>query len=753
MNNEIFEFKPNLNNSFQNDIIHNKSNIRKIDSKSLTIISSKIDMRYFKNDILKDVKKFEKNITDKFNKGDIIIKEEILNINNNINSINSKISELSTLISTDNMIQEKVVNLEKIKNKMYDKMLINEIKVNTIDKQTKEAIFNINNILRETVIYNGLIGPSCKYKTFHELVDFILNEIIMLSNYKDKNTLDLTSYKKKLDGIIQGFKFQIDNIIKSSSKFTLENFSICDKKIKDLSTNFNNKIEKIKNDLEEIYQNINNKLDDFEIRLNELKNDNISNINNYNLQMKEYLNIKEQVMKMNDLSNKKPLPFKRRNSLLSRLDSKDIDEMNKNINKNKIKKMKSSLKKETIDKLKNNELNNIDQLSSSNDNFQNNNYIDNQKKNYKKISSRNEINYKEGQEINNLSKEKLKSKTNSNLNVNINVDNLDISGKIHNYERTYENRNDKHNKESSKNYLTLFGKNHLYANNDNTLIDSEKEEKKIIKKKSPDIISNKTKNSSKIILKENILNNSSLGNSINSRLSLKINKSLSKEEEDKKPNNLLTERDIKRQNIKKKNYKNKFNQKIKTNEHNNIFISEFNKYKTLSSGNNNFNDKLSSLKNKLFPSRFKNVILTLEGPKRMIIDSKDSENGKNIYHIETSEPKKDYPKININERLTSSKPYIINKKFFRFQNDNLYFQKDDLANQVKLKNTKIIYLNKSESHKILMNNRINNYIENKNIKELEPSSNFTYYSPMNSKGFISLDYKNYQNKRNTKIKK
>ena len=64
----------------------------------MTIINnSKMDFLYFKNDILKDLKKFEKDLTDKYNKGDLILKEEIIDINININSMNTKISELSTL--------------------------------------------------------------------------------------------------------------------------------------------------------------------------------------------------------------------------------------------------------------------------------------------------------------------------------------------------------------------------------------------------------------------------------------------------------------------------------------------------------------------------------------------------------------------------------------------------------------------------------------------------------------------------------
>ena len=95
MNKEIFSFQSSkVNNPFQ----INNNNQERSNSKSMTIINnSKMDFLYFKNDILKDLKKFEKDLTDKYNKGDLILKEEIIDINININSMNTKISELSTL--------------------------------------------------------------------------------------------------------------------------------------------------------------------------------------------------------------------------------------------------------------------------------------------------------------------------------------------------------------------------------------------------------------------------------------------------------------------------------------------------------------------------------------------------------------------------------------------------------------------------------------------------------------------------------
>ena len=731
MNNEIFTFKSSKSNSSainstNNNILENK-NKRKSDMRTMTIINnSNMDMTYFKEDILKDLKKFERELTDKFNKDDMIIKEEIILLNNNLNQINTKVSELSTLISVDNMIREKVENLDKIKNKMLDDILVNDIKITNIDKYAKEALIKLNSILTETVIYNGLIGPSCKFKTFHEMIDYILNELLMLENYKDKNILDLSTYKKKLDGIMQGIRFQIDGITKTSAQFTLENFNICDKKIKDINNNFSEKFRGIKVGLEENFNYFNNKFEELENKINELKNETILNSNSFNEHMGDFLVVKKDIKRINEILSRNNLTLNKRKSIFNRLDSKDTFEENikifNNINKSKIKKKTSSLKSETIEEIKNNNANtnNLNEFQIKNNNNKNIDIINNQKgiSGSPKKPIENKKNNETIKIINNS-----EDKINSKINLKISVNNSNLLGKSYNNEiisiQSSENDAKKIQKISEKNIENTINKNLI-------LRDSEKEKQKqkysdnnIIKKGKtiPNLFFKKIKN----------LDSSNSQNSINSQISQKII-------DDEKPNNLL---------IKGKRNKNIFNQKLKKHyEQNNLFNSDFNNYKTINNGSNNTtSDKLLNIKNKIFNNKYKNVMMTLEGAKKMVIN-KSSNKGKNIYSIETNGKK--YPKLNSYERYYSSKPTI---------GFNLYSPNDEYAEKIKFKNAKVIYLTKSESHKILTKNKITNLlVENKNANsnEFEPSFNFTHYSPLNK--FVSIEEKSNQKEKSNKIK-
>jgi hypothetical protein len=297
-------------------------------------------------------------------------------------------------------------------------------------------------------------------------------------------------------------------------------------------------------------------------------------------------------------------------------------------------------------------------------------------------------------------------------------------------------------KQVSNGNLTFYGRK---TNNNLLLSDLEDNENK--KNQSPNIISNKIKNLNKLYMKNGkILDISNSQNSINSKISQKINE-INNIEED------IKNEEINRQTIKIKN-KNIFNRQIKkSNDNNNIWLSDLNKYKTINSANSNIKDRFLNMKNKLSSSKYKNIILTLEGSKKMIIDIKDLENGKNIYRVESIKEIKKHPKINLKKRITSSRHFTINKKYLKLPNHLLLSDNDDMKNKIKNKNKKIIVLNKSESHNNLndiMNNKMNNIlVENKSLNnEFQPSFHIKHYSSRYSNQIVSNGDKNYQTDKN-----
>ena len=74
-------------------------------------------------------------------------------------------------------------------------------------------------LFSDNIIYPGVIGNLCKFKNFHEFIDYVLLEIKNLLKYKETNIVDLKSYKNNLDTMIQSFKIKIDNVIRSCCEF------------------------------------------------------------------------------------------------------------------------------------------------------------------------------------------------------------------------------------------------------------------------------------------------------------------------------------------------------------------------------------------------------------------------------------------------------------------------------------------------------------------------------------------------------
>ncbi len=80
---------------------------------------------------------------------------------------------------------------------MNDNLFKRSAKFNELEKKTNDEINRINDILTESVIYPSLIGKTARFKIFHEFIEFVVNEITLLINFKDKNNLDFSPYKKK----------------------------------------------------------------------------------------------------------------------------------------------------------------------------------------------------------------------------------------------------------------------------------------------------------------------------------------------------------------------------------------------------------------------------------------------------------------------------------------------------------------------------------------------------------------------------
>ena len=754
---------------------------RRQNDKALTHINTGKEIWYFKNEILKDIKNLEKTLTDKFNSTDFDRKEEIKALNEDVSSLNVKLKELSTKITEDNSIKEKINNFDSVKAKILDSILINDVKVNNLDREIRESISDMKSILKETVIYAGVIGPSCKFKTFHDLLDFFINEIKILSISREKNMLDLTSFKKRIETNVQGFKIQLESFGRSSTKFTMDNFNKIDKDMNELFHKCNDKIDDIKSNFDEKLRKLDDKIDEIKIKLvkeiNEIKDkiESLEKSNNNNIEL--YQNLKDDINKLNENVVKRP----KRNSIMNNLNSIDTNNTNNNINKNKINTKRSILRNDKIEELKNNNTNSTTNINKEakdininnnrNDNSDNtNNNTNKNENNLPKIDSEDDMN--ESDKINSIY-----NKRKNQENIKILKDNSDLINLKKDLKIDVESLNTFNLNKYVMN-KTMKKKNEMENNSDYNkrrllLSDIGLED---IKQKS---FSPKRKS----IKIKNMKNNFNVSNhsdeTDNSKLSLKtivntknfemikslniLNESQNKKDKEKK-NIILnlktptTDKNIFNKNIKifKEQNKHWFNDKGKRNIKRRKSINAIN---SLNIENNNNKNILNERYNLIYQrtakssTKFKNIMLTLEGTKKMIYETKDFHKGKNLYHIESlsdTNKKKSY----LRERLESCKPYLINKLYKNQMSSYFLSGKEEVYDFIKYKNHRLM-LNKSASSKIYLKNKHSADYEQKrnNINNyLSPSLQVSKYVPPKKNNIKYSEEKSLQTEKNYKIK-
>ena len=113
--------------------------------------SIKMDLLMFKDDILKDFRKIQMQLDEKYAKSDEYIREKINKFDLRINSFEKKIFELSNLIVTDKSIREKVEKLCQSEEEIRDTIFKRRAIFNEFEKKTKDDISRINNILTDSV--------------------------------------------------------------------------------------------------------------------------------------------------------------------------------------------------------------------------------------------------------------------------------------------------------------------------------------------------------------------------------------------------------------------------------------------------------------------------------------------------------------------------------------------------------------------------------------------------------------------------
>ena len=500
-------------------------------------ISIKNELIYFKEDILKDFKSAISKLNSKYDSEKDIFSSKIEHLESKLDTLFSKVINLSNSLPSNSAISEKVESLEKFRAKTENTLLLYESKFNYQSKLLKDESYKIDSFINENFYYNGIIGPTpnCKFNNFHKFIDYIISNISTLNIFKEKTlNLDYKGYKNKINNSIEMIKLNLENTFSSNNNYTKKSIEECEERIKSILDEYDEKLIGIRLESNKYMLDLNKNI---EILLKESKEmkkeiEELNNIDKYfnnRLEayhsecLERYNNIKKSIEDIENRLNKKKemtvinRPIIRKGSkiqsfLKSYIEGKmDVEEVIHHKNNNNLSDLVEINKNENhyniIDFNKKKELifstppltdyfNTEKNYGNKND--KNNNHYDYNLKNYefKNIHKiLNKINDKPFSEFN-RGKHQSQNKKNISKNNNLifsslpNFHNEDLSNsKINFYKDILKNKN------NNTNYIHKINK---YTSKDNKNENKkEDEDNKIIDSKSDKILSKDIKNEKK----------------------------------------------------------------------------------------------------------------------------------------------------------------------------------------------------------------------------------------------------------------
>ena len=304
----------------------NSLNENNLSNKSLNLEMKQIiqDLKYFKNDLLLDVRKIEERFNYKLLEQSIISSEQYDSFEKRLSELSDRISQINQIILDYGDISGRIKTLLKFKMETEDSINRIYAQLFTFQKQNKEFSNNIDKIISENLEYPGIIGKNSKFLNFRYFIDYTLQNLKDLNEFMDNTkTFNFHEFRRKINSEIADFRFSLSDNYNNSVRLIGKNFKEFDAKVEDLIKTNNKNMEDNEARFEELKNNIFKYFAEYQTKFENLE----KNINeNYNQQIKEIDNIKKVKQELKeDINN-----FK---SYLDNIKTSNID-VNDKINNN-----------------------------------------------------------------------------------------------------------------------------------------------------------------------------------------------------------------------------------------------------------------------------------------------------------------------------------------------------------------------------------------------------------------------------------
>ena len=189
--------------------------------------------KYYKFDIVyknKELNKFKDEILSYLRNRDYFYLEKLKNLQSQADITDKNLDNLSdvmkknfsTILSTQ---AETTTKLDKIKtfdafvNKSNDKLISHEIRINCLREDLTKTTQKYDKIYLDNLEVPGYIGRCSKYANCRIFFADVIKELDKFNTYREKNIIDLCTYKERLENIIKMFQNLVDNNNDSQIKY------------------------------------------------------------------------------------------------------------------------------------------------------------------------------------------------------------------------------------------------------------------------------------------------------------------------------------------------------------------------------------------------------------------------------------------------------------------------------------------------------------------------------------------------------
>ena len=142
--------------------------------------SIKQDILFFKNDVLRDIRRLEEKLNTKLTEQTVVNNQQYTACEKKLDLLSSRIIQVNTIVSDNELLNKKLNDFQIFKSKVEDNLLAINSRIYNIEKESKEEIIKLKKLFEDNLYYPEIIGKNCKFSNFRFFIDFVLNNFKIL---------------------------------------------------------------------------------------------------------------------------------------------------------------------------------------------------------------------------------------------------------------------------------------------------------------------------------------------------------------------------------------------------------------------------------------------------------------------------------------------------------------------------------------------------------------------------------------------